>query len=80
MIQFKDNVVRVQGSKQDLISEFMCIVHTFIEKGVVECPEELYSYVLIATATPEELKEMAIEAIDNMDNIGTALALMNLIK
>ena len=80
MIKSDNNVVRVEGSRFELLSDFMMIAHTLIEKGICPSREMLVHLCSMAAVTVEDMKKELIDNIDDMDDIGTALELLGMLK
>lgn len=76
MIKMKDGILHVEGTRMELISEFMCIVNSMTQRGIVS-KEKLISLIILACIPEDELKSMIIHEIDQMDDIGEALRLLN---
>ena len=75
MISIENGKLCVQGTRLDLVSEFMCIVDSMLSKGIIS--EDFMLHLIILRCVPsDELKKMVIDYIDNMDDIGTALDLL----
>lgn len=76
MLKVKEGTVHIEGTRIDLITEFMCLANTLLRKGVIDKDSMLF---LMGTACiPEkELKRMLIDEIDQMDDIGEAWKLLN---
>lgn len=79
MIKCEGNKVSINGTKKELIVELMTLVHIIEKKGVAD-RDEILEYIVFALMTNEEAKEMLIDAIDEMDNIGDALMLLGALK
>jgi len=76
MIKYENGTVHIEGTRLDLLSEFMCIVNALHKKGVSDT-DTLMTYTYLACADKEELKRTIIDIIDNMDDIGSAWKLLN---
>ena len=80
MIKSKKNVIKVEGTRLELLSEFMMIAHTLIEKGICPSKDMLVHLCSMAAVTAEDMKKELIDSIDDMDDIGTALELLGMLK
>ena len=76
MIKISDGVLKIEGTRIELVSEFMCIMNSMLEKGIIS-EEKLISLIILACIPKDELKSMIINEIDQMDDIGKALRLLN---
>ena len=75
MIKIKDGTLHVEGTRLDLISEFMCITDSMLKKGIIS-KEKLMTLITLLCVPEDELKSIVIDEIDKMDNIGEALDLL----
>ena len=75
MIRSEGSKVMIKGTKKELLTDFMLIAHSLMENGVAE-RKELMETLVLALMTEDEIKKMFIEAIDEMDDIGTALNML----
>ena len=76
MIKMENGVLKVDGTRMDLITEFMCIAHSMLKRGIISS-ERMMTMITIACMPEDELKSMLIDEIDKMDNIGEALAMLS---
>ena len=75
MIKCDNGFVAIKGTKLDLMSELTTIINYMMEKGVIN-NDTLNDCVSLACLSKNKIKELALEAIDEMDNIGDALKLL----
>lgn len=75
MIKIKDGALHIEGTRMELTTEFMCIINSLLEKGIIS-KEHMMHITSVACIPANELKQMVLDAIDNMDDIGMALHLL----
>ena len=76
MISIKNGELRIEGTRLELTAEFMCIVNSMVNKGIIK-PEDMLNLVGLKCIPEEELKKALIDYIDGMEDIGTALHLLS---
>jgi len=76
MLHVNEGLVHIEGRRIDLVTDFMLLARTLLNKGVIPDKEELILDILIGCSTEKELQDMLVDAIDNMDDIGEAFKLL----
>ena len=76
MIKCEGCSVHVKGTKKEIMVDLMTLIHTIEKKGIAD-RDEILEDITFALMTNDELKSVLINAIDEMDNIGDALMLLN---
>lgn len=75
MINCENNTVKIEGVRINLITELMCIMRSFIEQGVVS-KHDLIECSMLVCMSKDDIKQAIIDTIDEMDDIGDALILL----
>lgn len=76
MIKCEGCSVHVKGTKKEIMVELMTLIQSIENKGIAD-RDEILEDITFALMTNDELKSMLIDTIDEMDNIGDALMLLN---
>ena len=79
MIKADKNSIEIEGTRIDLLSEFMSIAHMLVEEKVAK-REDIQLYTALALATKKEINNALKATIDEMEDMSAALSLMGLLS
>ena len=76
MIKVNGGSVEVKGTRIELMTECTCLIHSLLEKDVID-KSKLIDMMALASMSCEDLKTKILNEIDDMENIGDALILLS---
>lgn len=79
MIKCDKGLVAIKGTRLDLMSELTTIMNYMMEKEIID-ENMLMDCVSLACLSKEEIRKSTLEVIDNMDDIGNAWALLQMME